>query len=46
MTLAWSRHAYAELVTDQKVATWLGCQRTARAPICNGVGKVPSRTLR
>jgi len=24
MTLAWSRHAYAELVTDQKVATWLG----------------------
>ena len=24
MTLAWSRHAYAEVVTDQKVATWLG----------------------
>ena len=23
MTLAWSRHAYAEVVTDQKVATWL-----------------------
>ncbi len=29
MTLAWSRHAYAELVTDQKVATWLGCHRRA-----------------
>ena len=27
MTLAWSRHAYAEVVTDQKVATWLGCHR-------------------
>ena len=26
MTLAWSRHAYAEVVTDQKVATWLGCR--------------------
>ena len=29
MTLAWSRHAYAEVVTDQKVATWLGCHRRA-----------------
>ena len=29
MTLAWSRHAYAELVTDQRVATWLGCHRRA-----------------
>jgi transposase len=29
MTLAWSRHAYAEIVTDQKVATWLGCHRRA-----------------
>jgi len=29
MTLAWSRHAYAEMVTDQKVATWLGCHRRA-----------------
>lgn len=27
MTLAWSRHAYAELVADQTVATWLGCHR-------------------
>lgn len=29
MTLAWSRHQYAEVVTDQKVATWLGCHRRA-----------------
>ena len=29
MTLAWSRRAYAEVVTDQKVATWLGCHRRA-----------------
>jgi hypothetical protein len=29
MTLAWSRHQYAELVTDQKVFTWLGCHRRA-----------------
>jgi transposase len=29
MTLAWSRHMYAEIVTDQKVATWLGCHRRA-----------------
>lgn len=29
MTLAWSRHHYAEIVTDQKVATWLGCHRRA-----------------
>ena len=29
MTLAWSRHAYPEVVTDQKVATWLGCHRRA-----------------
>lgn len=29
MTLAWSRHAYAEVVADQKVATWLGCHRRA-----------------
>ena len=29
ITLAWSRHAYAEVVTDQKVATWLGCHRRA-----------------
>ena len=29
MTLVWSRHGYAEVVTDQKVATWLGCHRRA-----------------
>lgn len=29
MTLAFSRHQYAEIVTDQKVATWLGCHRRA-----------------
>lgn len=29
MTLAWSRHVYAELVLDQTVPTWLGCHRRA-----------------
>lgn len=29
MTLAWSRHQYAELVIDQTVATWLACHRHA-----------------
>lgn len=29
MTLCWSRHQYAEIVRDQKVATWLGCHRRA-----------------
>jgi transposase len=29
MTLAWSRHQYAEIVRDQKVATWLACHRRA-----------------
>ena len=29
MTLVWSRHGYAEVVIDQKVATWLGCHRRA-----------------
>lgn len=29
MTLAWSRHQYAEIVTNQKVETWLGCHRRA-----------------
>jgi len=29
MTLCFSRHMYAEVVTDQKVATWLGCHRRA-----------------
>ena len=29
MTLCFSRHAYAEVVCDQKVATWLACHRRA-----------------
>jgi transposase len=29
MVLAWSRHMYAELVTDQSTETWLGCHRRA-----------------
>lgn len=29
MTLAFSRHQYAEVVKDQKIATWLGCHRRA-----------------
>lgn len=29
MTLAWSRHHYVEIVTDQKIFTWLGCHRRA-----------------
>jgi len=29
MTLAFSRHQYAELVKNQKISTWLGCHRRA-----------------
>jgi transposase len=29
MTLAWSRHQYAEFVRNQKVETWLSCHRHA-----------------
>jgi Integrase core domain len=29
MTLAWSRHQYAEIVRNQKVETWLACHRHA-----------------
>jgi transposase len=29
MTLAWSRHMYAEFIWDQSVATWLACHRRA-----------------
>ena len=29
ITLAWSRHQYAEFVTNQKVISWLGCHRRA-----------------
>ncbi len=39
MTLAWSRHMYAEFVTDQRVATWLGCHRRAFEWFCG----VPAR---
>lgn len=41
MVLAWSRHMYAEMVRDQKVATWLGCHRRA----FEALGGVPSRLL-
>ncbi|RPJ20697.1 MAG: IS21 family transposase [Chloroflexi bacterium] len=29
MTLCFSRHLYAEIVTDQKISTWLSCHRRA-----------------
>lgn len=29
MTLAWSRHMYAEIIWDQSAATWLACHRRA-----------------
>jgi transposase len=29
MTLAWSRHMYAEFIWDQSVTTWLACHRRA-----------------
>jgi hypothetical protein len=29
MTLCFSRHMYAEVITDQKVPTWLACHRRA-----------------
>jgi len=29
MTLAWSRHQYAEIIFKQDVMTWLGCHRRA-----------------
>ena len=41
MTLAWSRHQYAEIVTDQKVGTWLGCHHRA----FNFFGGVPHRII-
>jgi transposase len=36
MTLAWSRHQYAEIVRNQKVETWLACHRHA-FEWCKGV---------
>jgi hypothetical protein len=41
MTLCFSRHMYAEIVTDQKVATWLACHRRA-LEFFNGV---PSKLI-
>lgn len=41
MTLAWSRHQYAELVRDQTVDTWLRCHRNAFAFF----GGVPARVM-
>ncbi len=41
MTLCFSRHMYAEVVTDQKVATWSGCHR--RAFEC--LGGVPGKVI-
>ena len=41
MTLAFSRHQYAEIVPDQKVETWLGCHRRA----LEFFGGVPRRLI-
>lgn len=41
MTLAWSRHQYAEFVFDQKVETWLRLHRNAFA----WFGGVPERVV-
>ncbi|MBU0481125.1 MAG: IS21 family transposase [Proteobacteria bacterium] len=41
MTLAFSRHQYAEVVLDQKVATWLGCHRRA----FEFLGGVPAKVV-
>jgi len=41
MTLCWSRHQYAEIVTDQTVASWLSCHRRA----FEFFGGVPSKVV-
>ena len=41
MTLSFSRHQYAELVFDQRVATWIGCHRRA----FESLGGVPGRIV-
>lgn len=41
MTLAWSRHQYAEIVRDQKVHTWLGCHRRG----FEFLGGVPAKVI-
>jgi transposase len=40
MTLCFSRHMYAEIVTDQKVSTWLACHRRAFEFFNGVVGKL------
>jgi transposase len=40
MTLCFSRHMYAEIVTDQKVDTWLSCHRHAFEFFNGVVGKL------
>ena len=41
MVLSWSRHLYAELVFDQRIATWLLCHRHA----FDAFGGVPARIV-
>ncbi len=41
MTLCFSRHMYAEIVTDQKLETWLACHRRA----FEWFGGVPSKLI-
>ncbi|GAC1348522.1 MAG: IS21 family transposase [Myxococcales bacterium] len=41
MVLSWSRHLYAELVFDQRVATWLLCHRHA----FDAFGGIPARLV-
>ncbi len=40
MTLCFSRHMYAQIVSDQKVATWLSCHRHAFEFFNGVVGKL------
>jgi len=40
MTLCFSRHMYAEIVTDQKVESWLACHRRAFEFFGGVVGKL------
>jgi len=41
MVLSWSRHQYAEIVSNQKVETWLGCHKRA----FEFFGGVPNRII-
>ena len=41
MTLSFSRHQYAELVFDQKIATWIACHRHA----FQAFGGLPKRVV-